>query len=266
MKNFIIENAQTQLELKTLTNNKSWRISNPALDRRVNVQNRYGKPGGFVIGDRETGARNLVIKGDLTATTDAIYRQKIRQIVSIFSLGARPYFLIDVDNDRRCEIELSRINADYSDGLEMRVVPVSIDCVMLDAYWEDITEVLVESESAGLATGETLVCNNEGDVNTYPVIEITPSAANSAFSLFNNTTDSVTTIGSSAFVPGTTITIDSRNGEIFLSDGVSQVEISSSLADGTGFMFLQPGTNSIEYDSAFGSVDIAIKYRQRYAF
>jgi len=258
--NLKIINSDTELIIS------DWMLSEPALERRLGIQERFAKPGGYITGDRETKARNFSVERDIASMTDSEYTSFMSSLVNVFDKTKTPFFLVDTDNDRRVEIELSRITPATKKGLEMKLTPIKLSLIMIESYWEDLTAIESSSGSGGLATGETLIISNTGVVNIYPVITLSPYSNNSAFSLINNTTNDIITIGSTAFVPGTELEIDAQEGTLYLSDGTTRTEISSAIADGSGFFFIAPGDNTISYDSVFGNINITISYRIRYAF
>lgn len=258
--NLKIINSETELLCP------GWMLKEAPIKKRIDVQQRFGKPGATVSGDREISSRPISLDTDITAESDPEYISKMGDIVRIFDKNKSPYFLVDTDNDRECEVELDQIVPSSQQGLEMIWTPVRVDLVMVESFWEDSAATEVESESAGLATGESLQCENIGDVDCYPIIAIMPQSINSAFSLINNTTNDILTIGTNSFVPGISMIVDCQLGEIYLDDGTSQIEISASIADGSGFLFLAPGINDIQYDSSFDNIDITIEFKNRYAF
>jgi len=243
-----------------------WMLSEASLDRRLGIEKRFGKAGGRVTGDREIDARRYTLETDFTSTDDTGYHKQFDDFLRIVDKRFFPYFLIDTDNNRRFEVEFSKISAPVKKGMEKRHAGIKIDLIMVESYWEDLLETEVSSPSALTPSGGTLSANNLGAVEAYPIITISPAANNSAFTLFNNTIEDLISIGSTAFVPGTTITIDAQLGTVKISDGTTETDISFTVSDGTGFFSLASGVNVIEYESSFGSADITITWRNRYAY
>jgi len=137
---------------------------------------------------------------------------------------------------------------------------------MIDAHWESETETQTTTTTDGLANGETIEVTNTSSVPVYPIIEIVPSDSNTDFTLTNTTTGASFTLGSTIFVPGTTFVMNSQTGECYIDDGSNQVDVKSALSDGSGFISLLPGANTIEYSSAFGVIYLTVTYRERFAF
>jgi phage-related protein len=150
------------------------------------------------------------------------------------------------------------------EGLEWRIGKNNLKFEMLDAFWEDNTETIIYSPTGGMANGDSLIIDNDSYIECYPIIRITPYEINSDFTIRNITTGAAFIIGSGSFVPGSEFIIDSQKGTIYLESSGSQIEMSSALADGSGFIKLIPGENEIQYSSVFGEVDIEIEYRRRY--
>lgn len=240
-----------------------WMLSEPDLKRRLGVEKRFGKAGGYITGDRETDARSLTLETDFTGRTDAEYKAQFDEFLRIVDKRFFPYFIIDLDNDIRFEAEFQRMSPNVQKGMEQRWAGIAIDLIMIESYWEDLVATEESSPSTGTPSGGTLSAENTGSVETFPIITISPTANNNAFTLFNNTIEDLISIGSSGFVPGTTITIDAQEGTVLLSDGTTSTDIDFTVADGTGFFVLAPGVNEIEYTSSFGSADITIEWRNR---
>jgi hypothetical protein len=101
--NLTIENSETSLSAS------GWMLQEPSLRKRINIQQRFGKSGGTVSGDRESASRNTSIETDITAENDTDYIQRLGDIVRIFDKNKSPYYLNDTDNNRRIKIELDLI-------------------------------------------------------------------------------------------------------------------------------------------------------------
>lgn len=238
-----------------------------AYKRRTSVQKRYGKDGGVINGDQMADTRDITVTYTPIKNNDADYLDLVNELVGFFLPDNGPFYLVDTDNDRRCEIALNRaVDDSNKEGTELRIGKNSLTFEMLDAHWEDNTEITVNSPTGGMDSGDTLMIDNDSYVDCFPVIKIIPSEINTDFTLTNNITGAALTLGSNAFVPGAEFEIDCKNGTIYLTVAGAKIEMSSALADGSGFIKLVPGDNELEYLSVFGHVDIEITYRRRYVF
>jgi len=243
-----------------------YRFLEGALKRRIGVTERFGKAGSFLAGDRQWAGRTTSLIGDINDTTDAGFIAEFAKLVEIFDNRFNPYFVVDTENDRRIEVELDTLNPSGGEALVKKLTNVRMRLFLPEVAWEDLDEKTETSPSAGTGTGETIEVTNGGQLETYPVITVVPIAKNTKFTLFNNTIEDLITIQSNAFTVGTSIEIDAINGTVFLNDGTTRTEISSSVADRTGFFFLARGLNVISYESPFGKVDISIAFRNRFLF
>lgn len=235
--------------------------------RRNSIQKRYGKDGGVIIGDQRADTRDIKLSHAPAFQTDSEYLSYVNEIIGFFNPDYAPFYLVDTDNNRRCEVVLNSASDEAdTEGLEFRVGKDKLALEMMDAHWEDLEEIVEASPTGGLADGETMIITNNSYFDAYPVITISPAAINTDFTIKNNTTGAQFTLGSSSFVPGAEFEIDCKNGTIYLTVGGARTEMSSALADGGGFIKLTPGENEIQYNSVFGACDIEISYRRRYVF
>jgi hypothetical protein len=257
----IIEGSRAALELESVSG-LEWHMSDPAIKRRVGIQHRYGIAGGVASGDMSENVRNLTLKSTVTATNELTVIEKLNSLYAIFSLDNAPFYLVDSNVSRRARIELQGISPTFRDGLERISGEVSIEVVMLDTFWEDANESVL---SENLSSGGSLTVNNVGSVRAYPVIEITSANTNNIFSLYNRTVTDVYTIASASIVTGSRLLVDSQNGKSELSL-VGTTEISHAIASGTGYLYLERGLNTIEYESNSSSALVTITWRNRYAF
>lgn len=246
----------------------NYRFSEGSLNRRIGAEERFGKHGAFLSGDRKWKARKTSLIGDINAKTDAEFIAEAAKLVEILDERFNPYFIVDTENNRRIEFDLDVLNPGGGEALTKRLEKMVMRIILPEVAWEDIDETVETSPSSLTDTGETISVENKGQLETYPIITIIPTAKNTAFTIFNNTIDDLISIGSGGFTVGTTIEINGlvTNGEVLLDDGNTTTEISSAVADRTGFFVLAKGVNEIEYESAFGKVDIEIRWRNRYLF
>lgn len=255
-------NSETEMELS-----KNFIMSLDPYKRRLGIQKRYGKDGGVKTGDQMVDSRDLTLEYQPIAEDDITYRQIINSIIGFFNINLHPFYIVDTDNFLRAEIALkSASNEADTEGLEYRIGKNKLEFEMLDGHWEDEDETIDYSETGGMATSENITIDNDSDVDCYPIFRIVPYESNPEFTIRNLTTAASFTLGSTAFVPGTEFIIDAQLGTIYLSVASSQIELSSALADGSGFIKFIPGNNQLEYSSLYGLVDIEIEYRKRYAF
>jgi len=246
---------------------KSFKLSISAYKRRTSVNKRYGNDGGVINGDQKADTRDISIVYEPVYDNDTQYLNYVNELIGFFNPDLGPFYLVDTDNNRRCEISLnSAVDDANSEGLEFRIGKNNLKFEMLDAHWEDNDEITVTSPTGGLDDDDTLIIDNDSYSDCYPVIKITPYDTNTDFTILNNTTGASFTLGSNAFIVGAEFEVDCKNGTIYLTVAGAVTEMSSALADGGGFIKLIPGNNEIKYSSVFGAVDVEITYRRRYVF
>src|SRR5690606_7365439 len=120
-------------------------------------------------------------------------------------------------NNRRMQVELESLNdRPAADGTLFRVGENNLELICLDGFWEDVDETIVESETGGLANGDTLTINNASDVESFPIIRVVTVSDNPEFSILNQETGSLVRVSTAAFVSGTEIIISSIDGTIYL--------------------------------------------------
>ena len=260
--NLKFENSETSMTLS-----KNFLLEIGKYKRRVNTTDRYGKDGAVPTGDQMVDSRKISLAYQPVAKSDSAYLDIINDIIGFFNISLTPFYLVDVETARRCEIVLLEAEDEAEvEGLERRIGKNELDFEMLDGHWEDSAASIVYSDTGGIETGENISVNNSADIDCYPIIRIEPYQSNTNFTIKNLTTGAFFTLGSNSFVPGAEFIINSQAGTINLSITGSLIELSSALASGSGFIKLLPGINQIEYTSVFGAVDVEVEFRKRYAF
>lgn len=257
-----LESATSELDLSVKEYPTVYRP--PSIKNRVKEIERYGKPGSEITGDRQVDGRTIQLEIEIAATSDTDYFERTDPLLSVLDFMNAPIYLVDTDNNRRCLIETKSISIRPREGNVMRSETWSIELIMTDAFWEGVDEIVEGTDTTPLENGQSVEVNNPGVVNAYPVIRLSVTEANTDLSLVNLTTGDLFRIGSSALIPGVELVIDSIEGTCYLDDGITQTEVSSAIADGSGFMYLAPGVNNIQYESLFGDVNIEIAFRRRY--
>lgn len=233
---------------------------------RTTYLDRFGQPGVEKQGDGNETTRTLTLSYALASETDAGFILDSDELYAAIRKDLAPFYIHDTDNDRRLRVSPDELDLTPKPGTELRYNAARVRFTALDAFWEKITATEVDSGTLALENQDTLSCPNPGVVTVYPIITVIPAESNRTFSLINNTADDIMTIASNSFVPGTSIEIDARDETVYLINGNTRTEISSAVADGTGFLHLLPGENEIQYESAYGAVTCTVSYRRRWPF
>lgn len=244
-----------------------WSFDPPGYTPRVNALERYNKDGAVIVSDRRVGERTFRCFADITigenqgtiAQCDDQYREAEEYVAAFFNDDALPVYLYNSSSNVRCRVELAEWVHSYTEGMMFRHGRHSLVLKMLD-LWEDSTGQTASSPTGGLSNGSTLAVNNTGRREAYPVLTVTALTDNVDFRITNNTTGEFTRVTSTAFLTGKSMIISSITGAITI-DGVDQ---SPALADGSGFMTLAPGSNTLVYTSTEGAVELSVSWRRRF--
>lgn len=270
MSRFKIQNASAELALPETEDNGM--IGNSYVDfivsfreytRRVRASERYGKPGASIWGDRQSSARSIQLQYNISnpvENPESYYYDTLNEILAIFDPETGPWYLVDINGNRRCEIEFEK-HSDITENTHWRAGNGTIDLIWVTGLWEAETETEVTGSTGGLATGDTFTVDNTGKEYAYPEITLTALDDVEEFTLRNVETGIFTRIGNNEFVAGSQMVISSVDGTIRLNG----VEVSRSLATGSGFIYLQAGENTIQYESIGGSVRLdSLTFRPRW--
>lgn len=272
---YSLQNATTTLVLpensdsgptgKILNCDIGFIVSASELRYRVQATDRYGKPGGETWGDRQTSSRKFTLDYDISnpePQPEIYYEDTLNEILEMFNPALFPCYLVDTINGRRAQVELERHQDQPADaGLDRRVGVGSFDLIWKEGLWENVDESSYSGATGGLVSGDTFTVDNDGRAKAYPIITLMAVDDVEEFTIRNVGTGIFTRIGNTGFTAGSQIVINSQNGSIRLNG----VEISQSLAVGSGFVYLDPGSNIIEYTSTGGAVTLeSLTYREKW--
>lgn len=270
---WFLRNGTDELQLGT-TQQYIPEIEIPELPFRVKVYERYGRDGGDVTGDRQIGSRkfNLILK--VNAANDTEYYAKIDTLYAMLRTADPDKLYLCEDNaesddfSKRLWIVPASIKLKLAaPGNLRRGEEWTIPCFAPDGAWESPEEIeSTDSGGSTVASGGSVAVQNDGPLTAWPIITMTCAAPMPEFQLVNGANDGVFRLGTALFVPGATLTIDSREGTIEIDDGLAVTDVSSALAEGTGLLNFMPGLNTITFTSTFGSAGITIQHRTRRPF
>lgn len=236
---------------------------------RVNTQSRFGRSGGVTTGDREVPPREIIMQLWMSAKgDDRAYHDAMETLIGFFRPRNTPAWIYDDQDDvdaedrvpRRARVELSREDLQPDEtGTHGRIMSGDFALAMLEGHWEDADLQSQTEESVG--DGQSFNVDNTSKREAYPIYRVTASQQNTLFRITNSTTGLFMEIGSNDLQQDDELVIDSVDGTITIND----VEISAgALSEGSSFPILEPGNNTIEYTSAFGTVDITVEWRRRW--
>jgi len=248
-------------------------VETPELPFRVKIYERYGRDGGDVTGDRQIGSRKFNLTLQVGAKNDAEYYTKTDLLFAMLATATPDKLYLcddntDTDYSKRLWIVPSSIKPKpKAGGNYRRAEEWTIPCFAPDGAWESPSEIeSTDSGGSTVASGGSVAVSNDGPLTAWPIIIMTCAAPMPEFQLVNGANDGVFRLGSALFVPGATLTIDSREGTIEIDDGLAVTDVSSALAEGTGLLNFPPGLNIITFTSTYGAAGITIQHRTRRPF
>jgi len=168
----------------------------------------------------------------------------------------------DITNSRRMYVAVNDVQIDYDTGSLKLSSDNRISFVTLKPFWEKTTVVTVGGSCS--IGSNTFPFNNDGSLKTYPRISFNTSVAVDDIEVYVDSTkhgiivqDSI--FGTSGF---TNLYIDCKLGTVEIYDGSDFVDITPSILGGTGFFFIQPGSDDLKVIvSAACSVSMAWQIR-----
>jgi hypothetical protein len=256
----ILQNSETTYDLS------KWVVDFSGMRFRTSFNDRFGQPGQEPQGDGKESARSIVFTYSVDSETDSGFILDAETLYASVRGDLGPFYIVDSANGRRLKVTPTDLDLTPKAGTELRYASARLGFQAVDTFWEASTATEVDSGTAALDNQETLECTNAGVITIYPIITVTPDESNQTFAIFNDTTEDVFTFSSASFVPGSVLEIDCQNGTVYLTNVTTVTEVSNGIADGTGFLHLVPGLNSLRYESAYGAVTMTVSFRRRWPF
>jgi hypothetical protein len=227
---------------------------------RSNKLDRYQQRGSILQGDLKSGSRNIEFMFNILADNDADFRYRLNLIASFFKKNKRPYYLVDSTNQIRTEVYGTDLIPTWSPGVEYRVSDNILRMDMLDAIWEDLLET---EQFTTLTNGTSMTVEiNPICEEFFFEAEFTGLVANPRFAFNNLTTGGSFLCEKSTFTTNDILIVDGRGKGRVSYNG----NIEKRILTGGIYFPLVPGQNVLQYQSNFGSIDVKIKYRQKYLY
>lgn len=248
---------------------KSIKPSNGSVRFSNVLDDRIGSYGVEVRGDQKFSKRGIKINYDIVSKTDAQFRSEMNKIMHFFSNPTedRPYYLIDTDNNIRCEVIPDGNESNSLEGLLFRIAKNGVlDFIMVKSLWETAPENFSQTLSA-LDTFQFPIHPQSYEIS--PTIEIVTSGINDDFSLDVGMIDGMTFIPRSStrfqesgfFEATDKIVIDSQKGIIFFTKAGVTIRKNRILTGGT-FIKISPRYNIIRF-SGVSPITISGSFRSR---
>jgi len=227
--------------------------------KRNKFVDRFSKSGVIAIGDGKVSRRTAELTIYKTAIDDVAYDEYV-SLLYTFLADDSDLFIVDKDRVVRLGVFIDGVSIKAKHGTEKRVTDIRITFMCSDGLWE--TEEKVNTDS--LVPQGIIQITNESYEKAYPIIKISTAGTNPDLAISNITNGKSIRVGTTAFTQFVDMFIDSINGRVYLSDGTNLVDVSYAVSNNSGFIDLDKGMNTLQYDSAYGGVDIEVIRRERF--
>lgn len=225
---------------------------------------KFGQYGITSKGDGLASDRSIQIRYDVVAERDINYDETINTIASFFDVEDEPFYLVNLDTQKRCRVSLENLEENFQEGLAKRVaIGCKLTLKMESTLWEERTETIVTETIPNNGTVNIFLPLNAKE--TYPIFELTSLDAGTngdfALVLTNSNTgfSSAIRVKDSNFIQNAIMTIDGIDGKVSTNGVNANVKVS----DGN-FFPLKKGNNIITYQSVSGQqIILTARYRVR---
>lgn len=240
------------------------------------ISARYSGYGGVLKGDGKFADRDKTFKFNISTRNikhkvDDIWipdgqlehRKILNWIARFFRPEKRDFWLENLDYALETKISHDGIKPKTTEGLEYIVSEYEMPISLIDGLW--LGKEIEVTGSIALNYGTFSIDIDTDSLNSpvypfdaFPIIELTTTASNADFTLFNQTNNFSIRVQENGFTTGQKIILDSVEGKAFYNS----TEKMKMITDGY-FLYLSPGINNIEY-FGLAPIDYTIKYRPRY--
>lgn len=239
-----------------LKNTWSQGLDNFEVENEI-IENSF-LPGAQIIGASRLMSRELEMSVTSTAPDSSDYRAQINELMEFLH---RTHYIVDVTNDMQIEVAISATGLSYGQGGFKKFSENMFTFLALSPYWEALTLTTV----TGTVLADTITAvdtDNEGFLPSSAVITLETTAAVNNIEMFVGSTQEGIQIEDNLFgtTGNLTIVIDSGAGLVSIGD----MNRNSSIAEGTGFFYIQVGEDTLSILVADEDVDYTIEFAKRY--
>jgi len=216
----------------------------------------------YLIGNENIESkRKIKVILHLSKTREIDFLNEVNYIYNFFYKDNKPFYYVDLDNSRFCEVDLLNIKKLTREGTEFFYSSLELEFAMIDNLFFDlalniITENFNNTQNAFV---------NINDVKTpivYPIILIEANQSIQDFEIIANKTN--IRILTNNFASGNKLIIDSKNSEVYIEKTNLKIDLINSIESG-GFILLEKGNNTLKFNFNINSSGtIKIYYRERY--
>ena len=214
-------------------------------------------PGSSLIGEKRLQSKSFILSFVYANPEDTAFRAALNEILMWI---AKTAYIVDVTHNMQIKVTSDKANIGYDRGSLKLSGDHSIEFTALTPYWEDLTE---DSET-GTALKDTIkeiAVNNEGWLETYPVITLIATVATDDVQIYINSDNTGIQIQDSSFgtTGNLTMVIDCGKGLVSINDDDRNV----SVVSGTGFFPIPIGEDTINILSN-QEIEYTIEWYKRY--
>jgi hypothetical protein len=192
--------------------------------------------------------------------TDELFTQTWNNFLS---WARQAIYLQDNTNNRRIPIVFNGSTVSYAPGSYQKVATNTVEFIALTPYWESLTE----TSYSGTITSNSFTINNQGFVETPPIITLDTTLLNTRFMVYVNETKlgidiNDISFGSSVLLQRYVIDCGAGTSEL---GGASFgfIDRKGQIVKGTGFFKVPAGVSNIIIE-ANESVQYTFAFRERF--
>lgn len=205
--------------------------------------------------------RKIKITLHLSKQNESDYLNLVNYIYRFFDKEFEPFYYEDLDNNRRCQVELINAKNLVRQGTEFIYSSIELHFVMMDSLFEDLNATIITNFYTGVSD-ITININSIQSLVIYPRYEITINQSISNFFLQGEKEFidlSFTNYGSN-----NKLIIDAKEGIIEIDKGAYMINSINNVDDG-GFVLLYNGNNTLTFNWFINAnIQIDIIYRENY--
>lgn len=215
-------------------------------------------PGSVKLGKTRLRQRELIVRFSRADDVEADFRAADNALLAFLE---KTVLLVDKTNSLKVRVAPSDYRLKYDDAARYHSADNEIRLILLDPFWEALTE---DNVSSSLSTGvNTIPLTNNGFLATPPRLEFTaPGTDNIAqLQIYIDQTKEGIQIDDSLFgtIGYDELIVDCKEGTLTL-EGFDRTQ---SILPGTGFFTIPVGASSLKIDAS-DDVDLELYFSKRY--